>query len=346
MTEPLLSARSLTKSWHGRPVLRAVDLDLRKGAVTAVLGPSGAGKSTLLRAIAGLERIDSGTIACNGELLTDGAVRVQPEDRNIGIVFQDFALFPHLTALGNVLFGLRRQPRAARREIAMAKLAAVELADKANAYPHTLSGGEQQRVALARALAPEPEIILLDEAFSGLDARLREALRETTLDALKASGAAVLIVTHDATEAMFMADELALMVDGAIVQSGPPAAVYRSPVAASAARLLGEVNEWSGRVKSGALATPFGSLAAPDIADGVLATALVRPEGVVLTAAETGRYRIAGRHLLGASTAFAVAAPGGEIWQARMATAIAPDADAVEVSLDPSLASVVPAGDD
>ncbi|WP_299322170.1 ABC transporter ATP-binding protein [Parasphingopyxis sp.] len=343
MTDPLLSARSLTKSWYGRPVLRDVDLDLRKGQVTAVLGPSGAGKSTLLRAIAGLERVDSGTIACNGELLTDGAVRVQPEDRNIGIVFQDFALFPHLTALGNVLFGLRRHPRSARRDMAMAKLAAVELAEKANAYPHTLSGGEQQRVALARALAPEPEIILLDEAFSGLDARLREALRETTLAALKASGAAVLIVTHDATEAMFMADELALMVDGAIIQSGPPASVYRSPVATPAARLLGEVNEWSGRVESGALVTPFGSLAAPGLVDGAAATALVRPEGVVLTSAEAGGYRIVGRHLLGASTVFAVAAPGGDIWQARMATAIAPNTDTVDITLDAGLASVAQA---
>ncbi|MEO1169146.1 MAG: ABC transporter ATP-binding protein [Pseudomonadota bacterium] len=346
MTDPLLSARRLTKSWHGRPVLRAVDLDLRKGEVTAVLGPSGAGKSTLLRAIAGLERVDSGTIASDGRMLTDGAVRVQPEDRNIGIVFQDFALFPHLTALGNVLFGLRRHPRAARRTMAMEKLAAVELADKADAYPHTLSGGEQQRVALARALAPEPEIILLDEAFSGLDARLREALRETTLDALKASGAAVLIVTHDATEAMFMADDLALMVDGAIIQSGPPATVYSNPVAANAARLLGEVNEWTGPVQSGVLATPFGSIGAPDIEDGATATALVRPEGVGLTGAASEGHEIVSRHVLGAATVFAIAAPTGEIWHARMATATAPDAARVAVTLDTNLASVVPARGD
>ena len=343
MSEPLITARQLCKSWQGRAIMRDVDIDLVKGRVTAVLGPSGAGKSTLLRAIAGLEDVDSGTVASGDQLMTDGRVIVPPEHRNIGIVFQDFALFPHLTALDNVMFGLGRAPREIRRDLAMKQLAAVELDDRAKAYPHMLSGGEQQRVALARALAPEPEVILLDEAFSGLDARLRETMRETALSALKASGAAVLIVTHDAQEALFMADELALMADGVIIQSGEPASVYRAPASRTAARLLGEVNEWTGTVTAGALETPFGVLPAAGQGDGSSATVLVRPEGVGLTAAEQGSHQIVSRHLLGATTLLAVKAPGGEIWHARMVSADAPAGDRVSVALDPELASIVSA---
>ena len=206
-----------------------------------------------------------------------------------------------------------------------------------------LSGGEQQRVALARALAPEPEVILLDEAFSGLDARLRETMREAALSALKASGAAVLIVTHDAQEALFMADELALMADGVIIQSGEPANVYRTPVSRTAARLLGEVNEWTGTVAGGALTTPFGPLPAAGQDDGRDATALVRPEGVGLTADEQGSHEIVSRHLLGATTLLAVKAPDGELWHARMVSAEAPVDSRVSVTLDADLASIVSA---
>lgn len=343
LTMPLLTTRGLTKYWQSRTILDAVDLDLVKGRVTAVLGPSGAGKSTLLRAIAGLETVADGTIACDGQMLTDKAIIVPPEKRNIGIVFQDFALFPHLTVLDNVTFGLRRMPRSARRDIAMSALDTVELTDKADAYPHMLSGGEQQRVALARALAPEPEIILLDEAFSGLDARLRDALRESTLQALKGSGAAVLIVTHDAAEAMFMADDLVLMADGRIIQSGPPDSVYAHPVSAMAARLLGEVNEWHGTVSGGVLATPFGAVETVGIGDGAPAMALVRPEGVLLERDGAARIEIVNRRLLGASSIVSIAAPSGEIWRARMKTADVPDGDDAAVRVDPALARVVPA---
>ncbi len=344
MTEFVMSARALTKSWRGRRVLDHVDMDLKRGTITAVLGPSGAGKSTLLRVFAGLEDVDTGIVTSPDQKLTDGQVIIPPEQRSVGLVFQDFSLFPHLTALDNVMFGLRSGTAATRREIAMDRLKAVQMEDKAKAYPHTLSGGEQQRVALARALAPEPEIVLLDEAFSGLDSRLRADLRDMAVRELKKSGAAVLVVTHDAEEALFMADELALMVDGAVIQSGKPSEVYLKPQSLTGARLLGEVNEWSGPVAEGLLHTPFGAVKAAGFADGTDATLLVRPEGVVLEQKPDGPFAIVQSHPLGATNAVRVRAPSGECWEARApASSLLDPEKAVSVTLDPVLTTIVQA---
>jgi iron(III) transport system ATP-binding protein len=343
MTDTVMTGRGLVKSHRGRRVLDTVDIDLKRGCITAILGPSGAGKSTLLRVMAGLEDLDSGEIAGSGQLLTNGQVIVPPEKRSVGLVFQDFALFPHLTALGNVMFGLRSGSAASRREIAMDRLVAVQMDDRADAYPHTLSGGEQQRVALARALAPEPEIVLLDEAFSGLDAHLRSELRDMAVRELKRSGAAVLVVTHDAEEALYMADELALMVDGAIIQSGTPSDVYLKPQSLSAARLLGEVNIWAGRVANGVLESPFGTVNADQIDEGGEASLLIRPEGVILDDAKPdGRFSVAEVHPLGATAAVKVQASSGECWQARVSTARRLKVGMmVSIELDTSLVNVV-----
>lgn len=343
MTDIVMNGQGLVKSHRGRRVLDNVDIELKQGCITAILGPSGAGKSTLLRVMAGLEDVDSGQVAGSGRCLTDGHVIVPPEKRSVGLVFQDFSLFPHLTALDNVMFGLRSGSASSRRETAMTRLAAVQMDDKAGAYPHTLSGGEQQRVALARALAPEPEIVLLDEAFSGLDARLRSELRDMAAHELKKSGAAVLVVTHDAEEALFMADELVLMVDGVIVQSGTPSDVYLQPVSLSAARLLGDVNIWTGPVSDGVLHSPFGTVNVDHLGNAVEATLLVRPEGVILDSkASDGRFAVMETHSLGATTAIGVQAPSGETWQARVPTASGINAgDMVGVGLDPSLTSIV-----
>lgn len=342
MSDVVIQARGLQKSWRGQPVLDEVDLDLERGRVCAVLGPSGTGKSTLLRVIAGLETIESGQVSSPDSILTDGRIRVQPEHRNIGLVFQDFSLFPHLTALNNVLFGLKRGSAASRRNRAMEHLDSVQMADKADAYPHTLSGGEQQRVALARALAPQPDVVLLDEAFSGLDAKLRVSLRDTALKALKESGAAVLVVTHDAEEAMFMADDLALMVDGKIIQAGQPDHVYLNPNSLDAARLLGEVNSWAGSLKGQQLASPFG-IFSPDLPkDADAATVLVRPEALRLIHDNQGKYKIVEAHPLGAQIAAWIEAPTGEIWQSRMpiGQSFAPG-DTVEINLDSNLITII-----
>ncbi|MGF1550832.1 MAG: ABC transporter ATP-binding protein [Sphingomonadaceae bacterium] len=340
MSEPRLRARGLTRTLSGRRILDDVELDLAPGRVTAVLGPSGAGKSTLLRALAGLEPVDAGEIWSERRLLTRGREAVPPERRGIGIVFQDYALFPHLDALANVAFGLRG---GGRKEKALARLEEVGLAERANAYPHQLSGGEQQRVALARALAPEPGVILLDEPFASLDSRLRQSLRERTREMLMRSGAAVLLVTHDAEEAMFMAEELMLMIEGRIVQRGAPDALYLKPASAAAARLLGEVNEWHGVVKAGALQTPFGAVAADRFADGTEAVALVRPEGLAATPSDAGKAQVANRHPVGPAAVLALRAADGTLWRARQALPTAPEKDArVSVSIDPVFASVVP----
>lgn len=342
MSEIVISARGLQKSWSGQTVLDNVDLDLRRGSVTAVLGPSGTGKSTLLRVIAGLEPVQSGQILGADTILTDGFIKVPPEHRNIGLVFQDFSLFPHLTALDNVLFGIRTGSATARLDCAMQQLAAVQMDDKAKAYPHTLSGGEQQRVALARALAPQPDVILLDEAFSGLDSKLRTSLRNTALTALKQSGAAVLVVTHDAEEAMYMADELALMVGGAIIQSGRPEEVYLKPNSLDAARLLGDINSWTGKIENGLLNSPFGQFETQLPKDKTEATVLARPEALQLQLSGAGKFEIIETHPLGAQVAMAIKSPTGEIWHSRMPISKhLARGEMVELTLEESLTTVV-----
>lgn len=342
MSDVVIKVRGLEKSWRGQVVLDNVDLDLKRGQVCAVLGPSGTGKSTLLRVIAGLETIEAGKVSCFDTIFTDGHIRVQPEHRNIGLVFQDFSLFPHLKAIDNVMFGLKQGSLSQRREQAMHHLSSVEMADKADSYPHTLSGGEQQRVALARALAPQPEVVLLDEAFSGLDSKLRVSLRDTALRALKESGAAVLIVTHDAEEAMFMADDLALMVGGKIIQSGQPEHVYLNPNSLDAARLLGDVNSWTGSTQNGQLVSPFGTFSSNRTDNIAEATVLVRPEGLKLSKNGDGAFKIVETHPLGAQIAVKIQAPSGEIWHARLPIGqVEALGDRVELSLDHNLVSVV-----
>jgi iron(III) transport system ATP-binding protein len=265
--------------YGARAAVADASLELHAGRLRCLLGPSGCGKSTLLRLIAGLEPLDEGEIVGSAGPLSAPGLHVPPEARDVGFVFQDYALFPHLTVLENVSFGLRRLPAAERRSRAMAQLERVRLADRGEAYPQALSGGEQQRVALARALAREPSVVLLDEPFSGLDSQLKGEVRDVTLTALRAAGAACLIVTHDAEEALLMADDLSLMSAGRILQSGTPREVYGHPVSLDAARLLGEADSFEVRVKDGAAETPFGILPAPDAADG-LAVGMLRPEAL------------------------------------------------------------------
>jgi len=266
-----------------------VSLSVAPGEIVCLVGPSGCGKSTLLRLAAGLEELQSGEIRIDGRVVaargSAGSVRPEPpEKRGIGIVFQDYALFPHLSVLDNVRFGLWRLPAAARTKRAMVCLDQVGMADYASAFPHALSGGQQQRVALARALAPEPAVLLLDEPFSGLDTRLREKVRDETLHVLKKAGAATLLVTHDPEEAMFLADRIALMRAGRLVQVGTPAELYTRPADAFAASFFGEVNRLSGTVLGGHVATPLGRLHAPRMLEGGAVEVLIRPEGLAITA--------------------------------------------------------------
>ncbi len=282
MTQPTprLEIRHLKRSYGGRAVVDDVSLRIMPGQVTCLLGPSGCGKSTTLRMIAGVEMQDSGTIHVDGNLICDTVFRVPPERREIGLMFQDFALFPHLSVAGNVGFGLKTGTKAERRARIEELLERVDLLRFIDGYPHQLSGGEQQRVALARALAPRPKIMLMDEPFSGLDNRLRDDIRDQTLGILKEEGTAVLLVTHEPEEAMRMADEIALMRNGKIVQQGAPYNVYTRPIDRASVAFFSDANVLRAEV-SGALAhTPFGRFLAPGVPDGTQVDIVFRPQHV------------------------------------------------------------------
>lgn len=239
----------LERTYSGRPpvhALRGVDLDLPDGRLVAVLGPSGCGKTTLLRSLAGLERSDAGTITMGDRLLDGPGAYVVPEKRRIGLVPQEGALFPHLDVGANLAFGLKGRPKADQRRRVDELLDLIGLSGMAERRPHELSGGQQQRVAVARALAPEPDVVLLDEPFSALDAGLRGSLRDEVAATLRASGTTAMLVTHDQTEALTMADIVAVMREGRVVQVGAPADIYRQPVDLWVARFLGDLVELPG----------------------------------------------------------------------------------------------------
>lgn len=236
MSEPLLALDGVSVAYGRRAAIEEVDVSVDEGSVTAVLGPSGCGKTTLLRAVAGLEPVVTGSIRLGGAIVDDGTRRVPPERRGVGLVPQDGALFPHLSVRGNIGFGLPdRATRGARVDELLDLVGLAEVADR---RPAQLSGGQRQRVALARALAPSPVLIGLDEPFSALDAGLRARLREEVAGLLRRSGSTVLLVTHDPVEALVMADQVVVLIDGRVRQTGLPVDVCRSPVDIDVAALF------------------------------------------------------------------------------------------------------------
>lgn len=285
---PRLEVQSLRRVFDGQPVVEDVSFAIPAGQVTCLLGPSGCGKSTTLRMIAGVDMQDEGRIFVDGKLICDTVFRVPPERRAIGLMFQDFALFPHLTVAENVAFGLKGSASEKRARVGDL-LGKVRLQRHANSYPHALSGGEQQRVALARALAPRPGILLMDEPFSGLDERLRDDIRDDTLALLKDEGTAVLLVTHEPHEAMRMADEILLMRAGQIVQRGAPYNLYNAPVDRAAAAFFSDINVLKGRVQGALTPTPFGDFLTPGHPDGTEIDIVIRPQHLKIDFDRAGR---------------------------------------------------------
>ncbi len=278
-----ISVIGLSKSYGPTQVISGLDLEVDEGCVAVVLGPSGSGKTTLLRLIAGFDRPDAGTVSLFGSVVDGPGRFVPPERRRIGYVTQEGDLFPHLSVAGNVGFGLSRKQRRSGRVEEMLEL--VGMADLARRYPHELSGGQQQRVALARALALDPQVVLLDEPFSSLDANLRVALRIDVMRILRQRGTTTVLVTHDQAEALSIGDQVGIIMDGCIRQFAPPEELYAHPVDVATAQFLGEANILEGISDGKRVATPLGELALASTSGGVVGEAqvLVRPEQLSLS---------------------------------------------------------------
>jgi iron(III) transport system ATP-binding protein len=307
-----LTYEHVTHRYGATVAVADFSLDVEPGEIVCLLGESGCGKTTLLRLAAGVETPSAGRILINDQEVAGGQRFLEPERRGIGLMFQDYALFPHLTNLANVMFGLKALPRAEAEREARRALERVALGPYAEVYPHMLSGGEQQRVALARAVAPRPSVLLMDEPFSGLDRRRRDEVREETLTVLREARVTCVIVTHDPEEALRMGDRIALMRAGRLVQVDTPEGIYRRPMDLRVARFFCELNEVGARVAAGIAETAVGRFAAPGLKDGAAIVA-IRPQALRIRPAGTGvPGRIQHRQFLGHVDVLEVAVEGLE----------------------------------
>ncbi len=290
MAELSLSLAGVDKAYGATVAADNLDLDVDPGEIVTVIGPSGCGKSTLLRLVAGLERPDAGTIALAAEPVAGPGRFVPPERRRVGLVFQDHALFPHLTVARNVAFGLDRLPRDRRQARVEEVLSLVRMGHLAARYPHELSGGEQQRVALARALAPEPTVVLLDEPFSSLDENLRAKVRAELVGVLRETGTTAVLVTHDQTEALSVGDRVVVMREGRIEQADTPQRVFERPATRFTASFMGDADFLPAHVHNALLTCEIGVVSTVPGWSGVDADVdvVLRPHEVALSAVRTG----------------------------------------------------------
>jgi len=342
-----LTLEAVSRRYGEVLALDRVSLDIAPSEILCLLGPSGCGKSTLLRVAAGIERPSSGRVLLDGQEVAGPNCFVPPEKRGIGLMFQDFALFPHLTIRDNVAFGLRSLTRSEAKAEAQAALERVGLAHYAAEYPHILSGGEQQRVALARAIAPRPSVLLMDEPFSGLDSRLRERMREETLAILHQTRATAIVVTHNAEEAMRMGDRVALMRQGRVIQTGKALELYRAPKDILAARTFSDLNEVVARVEGGSAATPLGRFAANGVPDGAEAIVCVRQRGVrLLPPGEGVPARVRDARFLGDVALVEVAVQGldAPLFARVKESDVPPQGTEVGVAIDTDAVLVFPGG--
>ena len=319
--EPVLELDGVTKRFGDEAVVEDLDLAVREGELLTLLGPSGCGKTTTLRLIAGLEEPDGGEIRLRGDPVADGDSFVAPETRDVGIVFQEFALFPHKTAAENVAFGLHEMPEAERAERVDELLDLVGLTEHRDSYPDELSGGQQQRVALARSLAPEPQLLLLDEPFSNLDVDLRVEMREEVRSILKAAGVTAVSVTHDQEEAMSISDRVAVVNDGAIEQVGDPEAVFQHPESRFVASFLGHASFVSGVIRDDHVDTGLGRVPVDrvhgltEVYDGAEVDLLVRPDDVAVRSVDDieANGEVVHRRFLGPSVFYRVELDSGDV---------------------------------
>ncbi|HSW35283.1 MAG TPA: ABC transporter ATP-binding protein [Candidatus Limnocylindrales bacterium] len=306
---------NVSKSFAEAKAVQKLTISVGKGEFYSLLGQSGCGKTTTLRLIAGLERPDEGTIIINGELVASQNTWVLPEKRGVGVVFQDYALFPHMTVSKNIAFGLKDCSRETAREKVDELLALTGLDGLGARYPHELSGGQRQRVALARSLAPNPRVILLDEPFSNLDADLREELRNETKRILKKREATTILVTHDQEEAFTLSDRVGVLNNGSLEQDGTPAEIYHHPHSKFVADFVGKADFIEGEVRGRTVNSAFGNfpLGENSTTEGGKVELMVRPDDVDFTLDPAGEAVITGAHFLGASIIYSLQFGNGKI---------------------------------
>ena len=323
-----LDLSGISHRFDGTLAVDDVSIGVEAGEFVCLLGPSGSGKSTLLRLVAGLEALQSGSITIDGATVAEGgrARQTPPEKRGVGLMFQDYALFPHLTVAQNIGFGLRRGARARGGAWIERALADMHLAHLETRYPHTLSGGQQQRIALLRALAPAPAILLLDEPFSGLDEHLSHRVRHETREIIAESGVTTLMVTHDPETAMCLADRIIVLDRGRVTQDASPVDLYTTPADPFIVRLFGPANEFSGAVRDGGLDTVLGTVPAPGVENGRRAQCLVRADGIEIAATPPDgdpryvRMRVETARVLGPMSHLLLAPGSGQASAAPLST--------------------------
>ena len=313
-SHPVIRCQGVAKTFQGTTAVRDVSLFLEQGEILALVGPSGCGKTTLLRLVAGFESPDTGTITLDGRPVAGRGSWVSPEARQLGMVFQDYALFPNMTVTQNIGFGLGKLSRQDREDRVSEMLEMVRLVHLADRYPHQLSGGEQQRVALARSLAPHPLALLLDEPFSSLDPQLRAQLREEVKNILQSSGVTAIYVTHDQEEALFMGDKVAVMTGGSLEQVGTPEDIFHHPKTRFVANFLGIADFIVGRVDGNDLVTEIGVVHSTAPLDaGAKYEVMIRPDDIALRSSDTGMGRVVGRVFRGMHYIYTISLPSGAV---------------------------------
>ena len=321
MTMPVVDCVTVTKRFGRFAAVDGVSFVLEPGEILSMLGPSGCGKTTLLRLIAGFEALDEGEIRIRGRTVSTRRTHVAPERRDVGVVFQEYALFPHLTVAQNVAFGLRKQSKEDQRKRLAEVIELVRLGGLEQRYPHELSGGQQQRVALARTLAPRPVTVLLDEPFSNVDATMRAEMRSQVGSILRESRITTVFVTHDREEAFAMADRIGVMRDGRLDQIDTPDALYHAPATPFVARISGTCDFLGGEVRNGRVATELGNLAwaASDdtLAEGTKVDVMVRLDDIQLVPDPEGKSAVVSREFRGDEVILMVQTPSGATLRCR-----------------------------
>lgn len=334
-----LHLRAISHAFGSNQVLSDVSVSVAPGELVCLLGPSGCGKTTLLRIAAGLETIQTGQVEIDGELVADAERHIDqpPEKRGVGLMFQDYALFPHLTIQENISFGVAQKDRAHHQSTIADSMTNMGISGYAKAYPHTLSGGQQQRVALLRALAPSPNVLLLDEPFSGLDVTRRAQVRTETLRTIKDTGVGTLMVTHDPEEAMFMADRILVMNEGEVLQDGTPTDLYFHPHNQFVTELFGPVNEFTGIVENNLIKTPVGAFPISGYNNGTELSFLIRPEGFMIDQAVSDiSMKVITARPLGRSSVVMMELDDGTPVEARVPGVVLPEAgSSVTISIRP-----------